>query len=156
MDVYTSHKTTQCLPHKLSVTRQGIGLWSVSGSWYVNPGLPLINIPLHQDDCHPEYDNSWWRYKMETFSALLALCTRNYSPHKGQRLGVLMFSLICALNKRLSKQSWGWWFETLWRSLWPHCNAAAFSCILTEFIHHSENCFDTPVLICIISREVIY
>ena len=25
------------------------------------------------------------------------------------------------LNKRLSKQSWGWWFETL-RSLWRHCN----------------------------------
>ena len=23
-----------------------------------------------------------------------------------------MFSLIWALNKRLSKQSWGWWFET--------------------------------------------
>ena len=29
-----------------------------------------------------------------------------------------MFSLICALNKRLSKQSWGWRFETLSRSLW--------------------------------------
>ena len=26
------------------------------------------------------------------------------------------------LNKRLSKQSWGWWFETLSRSLWRHCN----------------------------------
>ena len=26
------------------------------------------------------------------------------------------------LNKRLSKQSWGWWFETLSRPLWPHCN----------------------------------
>ena len=26
-------------------------------------------------------------------------------------------------NKRLSKQSWGWWFETPSRSLWPHCNA---------------------------------
>ena len=25
-------------------------------------------------------------------------------------------------NKRLSKQSWGWWFETLSRSLWRHCN----------------------------------
>ena len=24
------------------------------------------------------------------------------------------------LNKRLSKQSWGWWFETLSRPLWPH------------------------------------
>ena len=26
------------------------------------------------------------------------------------------------LNKRLSKQSWGWWFETLWCSLWRHHN----------------------------------
>ena len=27
------------------------------------------------------------------------------------------------LNKRLSKQSWGWWFETLSHPLWRHCNA---------------------------------
>ena len=26
------------------------------------------------------------------------------------------------LNKRLSKHSWGWWFETLSRPLWRHCN----------------------------------
>ena len=26
------------------------------------------------------------------------------------------------LNKRLSKQSWGWWFETLSRPLWCRCN----------------------------------
>ena len=26
------------------------------------------------------------------------------------------------LNKRLSKQSWGWWFETPPWSLWRHCN----------------------------------
>ena len=26
------------------------------------------------------------------------------------------------LNKRLSKQSWGWWFETPSHSLWRHCN----------------------------------
>ena len=26
------------------------------------------------------------------------------------------------LNKQLSKQSWGWWFETTSRSLWRHCN----------------------------------
>ena len=25
-------------------------------------------------------------------------------------------------NKRLSKQSWGWWFETPSGSLWRHCN----------------------------------
>ena len=44
------------------------------------------------------------------------------SIHKGQWRGALMFSLICALNKRLSKQSWGWWLETLSRPLWRHCN----------------------------------
>ena len=26
------------------------------------------------------------------------------------------------LNTRLSKQSWGWWFETLSSPLWRHCN----------------------------------
>ena len=26
------------------------------------------------------------------------------------------------LNRRLSKQSWGWWFETLSSPLWRHCN----------------------------------
>ena len=28
------------------------------------------------------------------------------------------------LNKRLSKQSWGWWFETPPCPLWRHCNVA--------------------------------
>ena len=36
-------------------------------------------------------------------------------------------SLIFALNKRLSKQSWGWWFETPLCSLWCHCNASPVS-----------------------------
>ena len=44
------------------------------------------------------------------------------SPHKGQWRGALVFSLICALNKRLSKQAWGWWFETPMCSGWRHCN----------------------------------
>ena len=44
------------------------------------------------------------------------------SPHKGQWRGTLMFSLICALIKPFSKQSWGWWFATPSRSLWRHCN----------------------------------
>ena len=31
-----------------------------------------------------------------------------------------MLSLICNLSKWLSKQSWGWWYETTLRSLWRH------------------------------------
>ena len=49
------------------------------------------------------YDSgiAWWRHRMETFSALLALCAGNSpvpvnSPHKGQWRRALMFSLICA------------------------------------------------------------
>ena len=30
------------------------------------------------------------------------------------------------LNKRLSKQSWGWWFETQSGSLWRHCKECSF------------------------------
>ena len=30
------------------------------------------------------------------------------------------------LNKRLSKQPWGWWFETSSWSLWRHCNVCFF------------------------------
>ena len=33
----------------------------------------------------------------------------------------VFFFHLC-LNKRLGKQSWGWWFEMPSRSLWRHCN----------------------------------
>ena len=64
---------------------------------------------------------------METFSALLALCAGN-SPAPGeippQRPVTWSFDVFfdLRLNKRLSKQSWGWWFETPSRSLWRHWN----------------------------------
>ena len=52
---------------------------------------------------------------METFSALLALCA-GISPQSFN----VFFDLH--LNKWLSKQSWGWWFETLSCPLWRHNN----------------------------------
>ena len=70
---------------------------------------------------------SWWRHQMETFSALLALCAGN-SPVIGefpsQRPVTRSFDILfdLRLNKRLSKQLWGWWFGTPSRSLWRHGN----------------------------------
>ena len=64
---------------------------------------------------------------METFSALLALCAGN-SPVPGEfpahRSVTWSFDVFfdLRLNKRLRKQSWGWWFETLSRPLWRDCN----------------------------------
>ena len=64
---------------------------------------------------------------METFSELLTLCAGN-SPITGEfpakRPVTPSFDVFCdlRLNKRLSKQSWGWWFDTPSRPLWRHCN----------------------------------
>ena len=40
------------------------------------------------------------------------------------------------LYKRLSKQSWGWWFETLSCSLWRHCNVTVQLALPGSFISH--------------------
>ena len=50
---------------------------------------------------------------METFSALLAIC-----EFPAQRPVTRSFDVYFDMqpNKRLSKQSWGWWFETPSRS----------------------------------------
>ena len=91
-------------------------------SKYCYHGLPLRfvrpNIP---------YYFRWWRHQMEIFSALLAICAGN-SPVTGefptQRPVTRSFDVYFDLRpkERLSKQWWGWWFETLSRSLWRHRN----------------------------------
>ena len=64
---------------------------------------------------------------METFSALLAFCAGN-SPVPGefptQKPVTRSFDVYFDLrpNERLSKQSLGWWFETLSPPLWRHRN----------------------------------
>ena len=44
------------------------------------------------------------------------------SPHKGPVMWPWPCTKHICLNKRLIKQSWGWWFETPLRPLWRHCN----------------------------------
>ena len=88
---------------------------------------PEIKHIQPTDDCRP----SWWRHQMETFPALLAICAEN-SPAIGEfpakRSVTRSFDVFFDLrrSKRLSKQSWGWWFETLSRPLWRHRNVKAF------------------------------
>ena len=91
--------------------------------------------------CTSGHPHPWWRHKMETFSALLALCARN-SPVPGEipaqrpvKRGFDVFFDL-RLYKPLSKQWRGWLFETLSGSLWRHCNA------LVPHICVSESGFD--------------
>ena len=48
---------------------------------------------------------------MEAFSVLLAICAENSSVTKASDAELWCFSDL-GRNKRLSKQPWGWWFDT--------------------------------------------
>ena len=94
--------------------------------------LPCQFVNMVNKLCFHTVDTSsnttiWWRHQMETFSALLALCEGNplvTSGFPSQRLVTWSFDVFfdLRLNKRLSKQSWGWWFETPSHPLWRHSN----------------------------------
>ena len=74
----------------------------------------------------------WWRHQMETFSALLAICAGN-SPvtveFPTRRPVTRSFDVFfdLRLNKRLSKQSWGWLFEMPSCPLWRQCNVCTYT-----------------------------
>ena len=81
-----------------------------------------LHYPMYRDKLI-----SWWRHQMETFSASLAICAGNSPvPRKfpTQRPVSRSFDVFfeLRLNKRLSKQSRGWWFKTLSCPLWRYCN----------------------------------
>ena len=79
---------------------------------------------------------------METFFALLAICAGN-SPVPGeiptQRPVTRSFDVFFHLRpyKRLSKQSWGWWFETpsclLFKITYSHYHVYLMSACNTQF-----------------------
>ena len=67
---------------------------------------------------------SWWRHQMETFSA--SPVPGEFPTQRSVTRNFDVFFDLC-LNKRLNKQWWGWWFETLSRSLWRHRNVSTAS-----------------------------
>ena len=95
------------------------------GSHYIHPTLTKLKTSDFFGNAP-----SWWRHQMGPFSALLALCAGN-SPVPGelptQRPVTRSFDVFfdLRLNKRLSKQPWGWWFETPPWSLWRQCNVTS-------------------------------
>ena len=120
--------TTEILMISIISTDYSRALWPL---WIMLSGhrkmIRNCNSQRELEERHSYLCSQWWRHQMEAFSALLALCVGN-SPVTGefptQRPVTRSFDvfLICALNKRLSKQSWSWWSETPSRSLWCHCN----------------------------------
>ena len=125
------------------------------GWWFEMPSSPLwrhrnVLSFVNTDMAHAGNDRwnsstwktgifmSWWRHQMDTFSALLAICAGN-SPAPGefptQRPVTRSFDVFFDLhpNKRLSKQWWGWWFETPPCRLRRHRNVLSF--VNTDMAH---------------------
>ena len=115
----------------------------------------LQMIKNHMDGEGSENHISWktWVTYMMTssngnISALLAICAGN-SPVAGefpaQRPVTRCFGVFfdLRLNKRLSKQLWGWWFGTLSRPLWRHRN-----------VHMQAECRPHGLFLCDIYNHV--
>ena len=93
---------------------------------------------------------SWWRHQMETFSASLAICAGNSlisSEFPAQRPVTWSFDVFfdLGLNKRLSKQSWGWWFETPSCPLWRYASVYYGVCEHSS-PHHMLNALPSRIV----------
>ena len=93
---------------------------------------------------------TWWCHQIETFSALLALWAGN-STVTGElpaqspvaRSFDIFFDL--RLNKQLSKQSWGWWFETSSLPLLCHSDVLSnLNCLGIAKVNSKYLWFETP------------
>ena len=75
--------------------------------------------------CGEFTDHRW--IPRRNISALLVICAGNSPitggfPAKGPVKRIYDAFFDMRLNKRLSKEKWGWWFETPSHPLWRHCN----------------------------------
>ena len=93
----------------------------------INPSDSWCQYNIYSWFCMQGWRTPWWSHQMETFSSLLAICAGNSpvsSEFPEQRPVTRSFDVFFDLhpNKRLSKQWWGWWFETPSCPLWRHRN----------------------------------
>ena len=92
------------------------GQRALGGRYFMSSGLHHSEYVLHDDVIKWRHFPRHWPLRGIHRSPV-------NSPHKGQMRSFYVFFDL-RLDKRLSKQPWGWWFETPSCSLWRHCNGA--------------------------------
>ena len=80
----------------------------------------LVQNPSPKDKIHDDVIK--WKRFPRNWSFVRGIHRSRWIPHTKASDAELCGFFDLRLNKRLSKQSWGWWFGTLSRSLWRHCN----------------------------------
>ena len=110
-----------------------------------------VHCRLNCLPCHPQWNRCCLSYSIAVMTAVTPLrwqysyCNlalshrmvtspngnifRGTGPLCGEFTGPRNFDIFFDLlpNKRLSKQLWGWWFETPSNLLWRHCNGYVLS-----------------------------
>ena len=120
---YVTHRVTLMSGHMLTIFVLNALTGTCVEAWACKI-LICCRFRWHGCDFNPK---SCWRHQMETFSALLALCAGNSRvtcDFPSQTAVTRSFDVFFdkRLDKRLSKQSRRWGFETLSSPLWRHCN----------------------------------
>ena len=100
--------------------------------------LVVFQVSMSINDC----GNVYWQHDLSKISRHISMMTSSKlkhfprswpfargihrspvnSPQKRPMTRNFDVFFDLRLNKRLSKQSWGWWFDTSLRPLWRHCN----------------------------------
>ena len=80
-----------------------------------------LTVHVHQDDVIK------WKYFPRHYPFVQGI--HRHREFTAQRPVTHSFDVFfdLSLNKRLSKQSRGWWFETPSRQLWRHCNVLGYT-----------------------------
>ena len=77
----------------------------------------VLMSQLHDDVIKWKHLTRYWPFVRGKFTG------QRWVPHTKASDAERWCFLWSAQKKRLSKQSWGWWFETPSRPLWRHCYA---------------------------------
>ena len=119
--LFFSYRYSRRLPTIVSLIAAAVSLVTLAfvQYWGKYSHVRMYTIFLQLADFRKPWDiyKTWWRHQMETFSALLAICAGNSlvpGEVPAQRPVTRSFDVFFDLhpNKQLSKQWWGWWFET--------------------------------------------
>ena len=87
----------------------------------------VIFLKIHEFDENIPWKQ--WRWcKYQSMYSMMTSSNENIGEFPAQRPVTRSFGVFfdLLLNKRLSKQSWGWWFETPLCPLWRHCTVRLY------------------------------
>ena len=95
--------------------RMAKAVWSLCFWLSVSRSRNIPSLNLHDDFIK-------WKHFLHNWPFVRGIHWSGWIPHTKARTRSFDVFYDLRLNKRLSKQPWGWWFETASWSLWCQCN----------------------------------